>query len=93
MLWFVLAAWLMCAGLGGYVAAQNRRIPAQGIILGLLFGPLGLLVVACLPIGDQIPPRRGTGDGTAPVVAIVALVCLFLLIVAVASLFGPVFYE
>jgi len=45
--------------LGCYVAYEKGRSQTEGFIFGLLFGPLGLLIVACLPTGD----RPGRGDG------------------------------
>jgi hypothetical protein len=47
---FVVAlifAWICFAGLGiMYIAGQKGRPDAEGIILGLLFGPLGCLIDA-----------------------------------------------
>ena len=45
-----LLAWAGLVGLGAYVAAQEGRPRAEGAALGLLFGPLGCLVVALLPL-------------------------------------------
>lgn len=42
---------------GGWVAFQKQRDPAEGAILGLLFGPFGVLVEALLP---GCPPSTGT---------------------------------
>ena len=39
---------------GGYVAVEKHRHVGEGIAFALLFGPLGLLVVACLPMGDVV---------------------------------------
>jgi hypothetical protein len=38
------------ASFGAWVAVQKRREPLEGSVLGLLFGPLGVLVEA--------PPER-----------------------------------
>jgi hypothetical protein len=51
-----LLAWTGLVGLGAYVAAQKGRPRAEGALLGLLFGPLGCLVVALLP-----EPPHGPG--------------------------------
>jgi hypothetical protein len=40
---------LVCACAGSYVAAQKGRPLFEGLIFGLLFGPIGLVVEACLP--------------------------------------------
>jgi len=36
--------WLLCAGLGYLIAADNRK--GAGMALGLIFGPLGVLIAA-----------------------------------------------
>jgi hypothetical protein len=51
----ILAAGLIVAvvfgGLGAWVATQKDRGQGEGFILGLLFGPLGVLIEALLPAG------------------------------------------
>jgi hypothetical protein len=49
----VIAVMLIFGAFGRYVAAEKNRDPGEGFLLGLLFGPLGVLVEACLP---NIPP-------------------------------------
>ncbi len=44
----VLVWIILCGGLGGAIGATKNRLPA-GIILGILFGPIGVIIVACLP--------------------------------------------
>jgi len=34
---------------GSYVAEQNGRSLLEGVCFGLVFGPLGLVIEACLP--------------------------------------------
>ncbi|MGO9471412.1 MAG: hypothetical protein ACLQIB_06975 [Isosphaeraceae bacterium] len=51
--YFVLSAMVGC-----YVAYEKGRSQMEGFILGLLFGPLGLLIVACLPTGDNPGTKR-----------------------------------
>ena len=52
--------------LGAYVAAQKHRPTGEGLTLGFLFGPLGVLIVALLPQGAARPvvrpptPRRSS---------------------------------
>ena len=50
----LLIFWVMFAGLGWWVAAQKGRAPEEGLILGLLFGPIGCVIEAMLP-----PPPSG----------------------------------
>lgn len=46
---YVTALWIAFPALGFYVAKQKGRSIVEGIILGVLFGPLGVLVEALLP--------------------------------------------
>jgi hypothetical protein len=50
-----LVPWLMCTMLAAWVADEKNRSPIEGFLLGLLFGPLGVLVEVGLPtlkVGD-----------------------------------------
>jgi hypothetical protein len=49
------------SGLGGWVATQKRRDTGEGMVLGLLFGPFGVLVEALLPQGGEQPGNSPTG--------------------------------
>jgi hypothetical protein len=57
-------------GLGAWIAGQKRRSPVEGLILGVVFGPVGAIVEALLPLGDRIPQPRAAapeqGDGPEP---------------------------
>jgi hypothetical protein len=55
VIWFVLFTIL-----GWYVAYEKRRSPWEGFIFGILLGPFGLLIVACLAIGDLPGPGPTT---------------------------------
>jgi hypothetical protein len=64
--WITLAVVLVAplfAGLGAYVATMKRRTPSEGIILGLLFGPFGVLVALLLPT-EPAPAAAGAGAGS-----------------------------
>jgi hypothetical protein len=52
----ILILGAMFAGLGYWVADQKGRSTTEGAVLGFLFGPLGVLIVALLPA--QLPPPR-----------------------------------
>lgn len=56
--------WVASVGGGAYVAVQKRRHWSEGAAFGVLFGPLGMLTVACLPLGERMPERqyRGIAD-------------------------------
>jgi hypothetical protein len=43
------AAWVAMIMLGVYVAIEKNRPWGEGLILGALFGPLGVIVIALLP--------------------------------------------
>jgi hypothetical protein len=38
---------------GSYIAGEKHRSNIEGIVFALLFGPLGLTLVACLPMGGN----------------------------------------
>lgn len=42
---------LTCAAAGYYIASVKNRALEEGFVFGLLFGPAGLIVIACLPVG------------------------------------------
>jgi len=39
---------------GSYVAGQKGRNEREGIIFGILLGPIGLLIVASLPTNEKV---------------------------------------
>jgi hypothetical protein len=47
---------LLCAGAGMAVASEKHRGIGEGFLYGLLFGPIGVLIVACLPTGVALAP-------------------------------------
>lgn len=42
---------------GSYIAETKNRSQMEGVVFGVLFGPLGLIIVACLP---TLTPRFDT---------------------------------
>lgn len=55
-IFLIVSAWLIVFGaFGGYVSIQVGREPAEGLILGALFGPLGVIVAALLPADPMLP--------------------------------------
>jgi hypothetical protein len=70
--WAVIAgaAWSSFAVLGGYISCQTGRPVAEGITLGLLFGPVGAIVAALLPgTVRTAAPRDETPDLPATQIA------------------------
>jgi hypothetical protein len=50
---FVVAACLLSAWVGGYISSEKGRDTGEGVALGILLGPLGVLVAALLPVKPQ----------------------------------------
>lgn len=49
----LLVMWLAFAGLGAWIAGQKHRSVEEGFALGLIFGPLGCLIEALLPMLER----------------------------------------
>jgi hypothetical protein len=60
ILFFLLAGAVLFAALGYYIAAQKGRPETEGLVLGLVFGPLGCLIEAILPTIE----RNGQSPGS-----------------------------
>jgi uncharacterized membrane protein len=52
----LLILWGIFGGLGAWIADHKDRRRGEGLILGVLFGPLGVLVEALLPTGRPAQP-------------------------------------
>lgn len=48
--------WILFVGLGAYISTQKNRQAIEGVLLALLFGPLGLIIAALLPTKPMVPP-------------------------------------
>jgi hypothetical protein len=53
---------VIMAGFGGWVASQKNRPFPEGLILGFLFGPLGVLVEALMPNLSKKEGQSGRGE-------------------------------
>ena len=49
-LYLVLGWFIVFGGFGLYVAIEKGRSELEGMVFGILLGPIGLLIVACLPV-------------------------------------------
>jgi len=58
--------WCVFAALGGWIAEQKNRGGGEGVALGFLFGPLGVLVEALLP---TLPPPPAQAVQARPAAA------------------------
>lgn len=54
--WVAVSVAFAC--LGAWVARERNREPAFGVFLGLVFGPIGVIVLAALPSRIAQSPRR-----------------------------------
>jgi hypothetical protein len=45
----IAAALSLCAAIGGLIADLKKRPPVEGMLLGLMLGPIGVAVEARLP--------------------------------------------
>ena len=45
----VLLVWLACAGITAWLAKEKGRTVAEGVILGILLGFIGIIIELCLP--------------------------------------------
>jgi len=53
----IVVVALAFAALGAWIASQKNRDGGEGFILGLLFGPIGVIVEAVLPTLSQPAPQ------------------------------------
>ncbi len=60
----VVVVWLVMGIFGAWIASQKNRSIREGFWLGLLFGPLGVVVEALLPGGN--PPEPINSPTPAP---------------------------
>ena len=56
-----LFGWMAVAFVGSYVSRQKHREAAEGFLLSLFLGPLGLILAAMLPTRE--PPRKPWAKG------------------------------
>lgn len=62
----VVVCWLSCSFLG-YLAGQAKCAAAEGAILGLVFGPLGIIVACFIDGRPKCPHCSGRYDAGAKV--------------------------
>jgi hypothetical protein len=53
-----VVAWIVFGLIGGYVFAHKGFSPTWGIVCGVVLGPIGLVVAACLPATADERARR-----------------------------------
>jgi hypothetical protein len=70
LMWVAIVACAVSGFLGAYVAHQKGRPLFEGIVFGVLLGPIGLLIAACLPTrsveGDPVMGRDLVAEVSQP---------------------------
>ncbi len=68
--WVLLTAgaiYLLICGISGLVVAtEKNRSEGEGFVYGLLFGPIGVLIEACLATRPSRPVDPGPSAGERP---------------------------
>lgn len=55
-----LAVWWAICALVGYLIAEEKGREGLGLVLALLFGPLGVLMAICLEPSEDVRQQRWT---------------------------------
>jgi len=77
VVWLIAALVSACVFgfAGAYISRQKNREPIEGILFGVLLGPLGLVIAAVMPsikakeqgpVHSDFPVSRGYDYGTEP---------------------------
>jgi hypothetical protein len=53
-----VCALIVCGGMGAYIAEQKGRPHLKGVVFGVLLGPLGMIIEACLPTVRSLRSER-----------------------------------
>jgi hypothetical protein len=56
--WPCVLAWVASMALGGWLASRKGRSPEEGLMVGVLLGPIGPLVAALLPAQAPRSPEH-----------------------------------
>ncbi len=60
----LIPIWMVMGALGAWVAMAKNRSPIEGLMLGFLFGPFGVLIAALMP---NMPSKdKQASGGTDP---------------------------
>jgi hypothetical protein len=59
LLWLILFWFASSTFAGTYISGAKGRQPLEGFFLGLIFGPVGLIVAVLMP---TLPPRPDDPD-------------------------------
>jgi hypothetical protein len=51
-----------CSAVAGCIAYAKRRSPTEGVLLGLLLGPIGILIECLFPYAHRPPVDKNAWD-------------------------------
>lgn len=60
---YVIGGLVLCAFIGAMIVESKGRNPGIGLILGLLFGPIGLIIAAIISPNQEELDRRNAKEG------------------------------
>lgn len=60
----IVGIWLVCAILGAVICEGKGRSLALGLLLGLLFGPIGLIICGVFSKDEVALEERALQEGT-----------------------------
>ena len=95
LLIFIVIVCVICGTIGHYIGKEKNR-EDMGLLLGILFGPIGILIVAVLPPIEKSnedntpvcrePPGESFINGTNPLAGLSVIVLMVgLIILAIIS--------
>ena len=58
LVFMVVVSAIASMALGAWVSIQKNRAPEEGMVLGLLFGPFGVLIAALVPTRPEPTPEE-----------------------------------
>ena len=59
----LLGAWLVCGLIGAIICEQKGRNSAGGLLLGVFFGPIGVIICAVLEKNERVLEKRTLRSG------------------------------
>lgn len=60
---WIIPIWLVCAIVGAVICEGKGRSVAIGLVMGLVFGPVGLIICAVLSADEEVLEERALEQG------------------------------